>query len=176
MWSVYLLRFQVAVIYFEAMVTKVGVPEWKNGTALFYWFNDPGFGMPEWLTPLLQPLLTHSVAVSAATWGVIIFEATLFLGLVMDKRWRSILLPAGLLFHLAIVFVHGLAIFFCSMAAALILYLRPVEDELRWPVRLGAGARDAMRAILARFEWTILGRASHERLSRADLRVDEQDI
>ena len=128
MSSVWAMRLQIAAIYFEAAVAKVAVPEWKNGTALYYWFNDPGFGMPDWLTPVVSPLLTHAFTVSIATWSVIALEATLFLGLAMDRRWRKLLLPAGLLFHLTIVFVHGLAIFFLAMTAALILYLRPMDE------------------------------------------------
>ena len=134
--SVWAIRLQVAAIYFEASAAKVAVQEWKNGTALYYWFNDPAFGMPDWLAPVVNPVLTHAFTVSMTTWSVIILEATLFLALAMDRRWRRLLLPVGLLFHLAIVFVHGLAIFFLSMAAALILYLWPVDEPFpvltRW--------------------------------------------
>lgn len=31
------IRLQVAVIYFVASTSKLSVPEWSNGTALYYW-------------------------------------------------------------------------------------------------------------------------------------------
>lgn len=157
--SALLMRLQVAAIYFEAAVAKVAVPEWKNGTALYYWFSDPGFGMPDWLEPLLRPVMTNSLGVTVATWSVIVLEATLFLGLTMERRWRRLLLPVALLFHLAIVFVHGLAIFFLSMMAALLVYLRPLEDELHWPMHRINRFRASLRPVMLRFHLVTQARA-----------------
>lgn len=38
------LRVQVAGIYLHAAVGKVGVPEWRDGTALYYWLTSPYVG------------------------------------------------------------------------------------------------------------------------------------
>ena len=122
------LRLQIALIYFEAAVSKLAVQEWKNGTALYYWFTNPGFGMPDWLVPLVNPIITSKYGVTSATWAVVAFEVSLFLALTMPKTWRRMLLPFGILFHLGILIVHGLGIFFLSMAGALILYLWPLEE------------------------------------------------
>lgn len=127
-------RLQVAVIYFHAAVGKMAVPQWANGTAVYYWFTNPAFGAPAWLEPYLLPLITSAVGVTALTWGTIVFELALFLALVSDKRWWPYLLVAGLIFHFGILVVHGLVSFFFSMAGALILYLRPTERPFRLPV------------------------------------------
>jgi antimicrobial peptide system SdpB family protein len=131
MGAVVVLRLQVALIYFEAAVSKLSVEEWKNGTALYYWFTNPGFGMPDWLAPFITPIITNRYGVTTATWGVVAFETTLFLALTMPRGWRRLLLPFGILFHFGILIVHGLGIFFLSMLGALILYLWPLEDAFR---------------------------------------------
>jgi antimicrobial peptide system SdpB family protein len=124
-------RLQVAIIYFQAGIAKLGVPEWANGTALYYWFTHPVHGMSAAVQPLVMPLLTNPLTVTLLTWGVIVLEVALFAGLTMDRRWRPFLLVLGLFFHLGIIIVHGLVSFFFSMAAALILLLRPVDEGFR---------------------------------------------
>lgn len=125
--SLFVIRLQVSLIYFNAGVAKLNVSEWKNGTALYYWFTHKIFGVSPWLEPVLMPLLTNSVSVTFLTWGTIALEILLFMALVMDKRWWPVMLKVGLLFHFGIIVIHGLVTFFFAMAGALILYLRPFE-------------------------------------------------
>lgn len=141
-WVVGLVvRIQVCMIYFQAGVGKIPVEEWANGTAFYYWFTHHYHGADTWLKKLLLPILQTSWGVVSITWGGIIFEVFLFLAIVMpknDKR-RHYLLISGLVFHLSIVLVHGLVSFFFSMAAALILYLRPLDKpfKLNLPLKYG---------------------------------------
>lgn len=127
------IRLQVALVYFHAGVGKMRVEEWSDGTALYYWFTHSAFGASPWLEPFLLPLLASPIIVTSLTWGVIIFELALFLGLAMEKRWWPYLLVLGIFFHLGIIVVHGLVSFFFSMAGALILYLRPIERPFGFP-------------------------------------------
>jgi antimicrobial peptide system SdpB family protein len=136
---------QVAAIYLHASVGKLGVTEWANGTAVYYWFTDPLMGAPRWMRPILDPILRSPVGVMALTWGTIGLEALLAIGPLLAPRARRRLLVAGLCFHLGIVLVHGLVTFFCSMAAALVLLLRRPDE----PFDLRAVAR-AVAPILAR--------------------------
>lgn len=131
--SLLVIRLQVALIYFHAAVGKMDVPEWADGTAVYYWFTHTAFGASPWLEPLLMPFITSPLLVTALTWSVIILELSLFLGLGMDKRWRPWLLVVGLSFHASIIVVHGLISFFFSMTGALILLLRPAEQPFRAP-------------------------------------------
>lgn len=125
-WTV--IRLQVAVIYLHASVGKMSAPEWVNGTAMYYWVQHPLFGVPEELQHYLVAGLSNAFVVTAATWGVMVYELLLAAGLVMERKYRPLLLYTGLLFHLGIVAIHGLGTFFFSMAGALVLYLRAPEN------------------------------------------------
>lgn len=117
------IRVQIAGIYFHAAVGKFAVPQWANGTAVYYVATDPQIGQGAWVAPLFS----QSWVVVGATWGTLLFEAMLFSALLMDKRWRHPLLVAGLLFHGTIIVMHGLFSFFFTMSAALLLFLHPVD-------------------------------------------------
>jgi hypothetical protein len=65
------------------------------------------------------------------TWGVIFFEFLLFLALFINKKYYKYLLAAGLIFHFAIIVIHGLSSFFLAMAAALIFYLAPLGTNFK---------------------------------------------
>lgn len=127
-----LIRVQVAVIYFHAAAGKMPVEQWADGTAVYYWFNNPTFGMCEWIRVILLPVLVNPYTVVLLTWGVIAFEWLLFMGISMRKKYRVHLLVAALLFHFGIVVVHGLFSFFLAMAGALLLYLAPVYNNFRY--------------------------------------------
>ena len=133
------IRLQVAVIYFFACTAKFAVREWANGTALYYWLVHPTFGLSQPLRPVFLPILANPWGVTLLTWGVLVMEALLFTGFLMEHRYRPLLLKAALAFHFGIVIFHGLFTFFLAMAGALILYLRPVDRPFRlmvpWPVR-----------------------------------------
>lgn len=147
------VRLQVAVIYFHAAVAKMGVPEWADGTALYYWLTSPVTGSPIWLDPIVQPVVTSAVGVTALTWGTIVLELALALGLVLPRwTWRPLLI-GGLMLHAGITVLMGLLSFSLAMAAALILYLRPTDQALplpaiaprRWFSREGLALRRAWR-------------------------------
>jgi antimicrobial peptide system SdpB family protein len=131
LFALWAIRLQVAGIYFHASTAKFAVTEWSDGTGLYYWLTDANFGAPPWLMPLIRPLVTHPVSVTVLTWSVLILELFLMAGLVMPKRHWGKLLIAGLALHGGIALVHGLVSFAFAMAGALVLYLRPMEDEFR---------------------------------------------
>lgn len=122
------IRIQVAVIYLIAAVAKFKVPEWINGTALYYWINHSMFGSSGLVNSLLSPFIQNGVVISLMTWGVLAFELILFSGLLMEKRYRKPLMFLGFLFHFSIVIIHGLFSFFFAMAGALVLYLGPIYE------------------------------------------------
>jgi antimicrobial peptide system SdpB family protein len=142
------IRFQLAVLYLHAAFAKCGVPEWQNGTAIYYWLVDPQYGAAEWLQPMILPLLRLPYVLTPVTWGVIALEFALFAGLLAERRYRPILLAAGLSLHLAIAVMHGLISFSLAMAGALILFLRPLDREftadwIEW-VRRSLRARESV--------------------------------
>lgn len=143
------IRFQVAIIYFQACVAKFRVEEWANGTALYYWFIHPTFGLPDWLKPLVMPMLTNSMIITFLTWSILVLVAMLFMGLFMEKKYRPHLLKLGLVFHFGIIIVHGLFSFSLAMTAALILYLRPIEKAFNLPLWVA----DWVKSLKTRFHF-----------------------
>lgn len=159
------IRFQLAILYLHAAFAKCAVTEWQNGTALYYWLVDPQYGVADWLQPAIFPLLRLPFVVAPMTWAVIAFEFALFAGLLAERRYRPILLCGGLLLHAGIALFHGLISFSLAMSGALVLFLRPLDQEfelprltrfprLMWLARLRAtrvtrtpGATGATRAI-----------------------------
>jgi len=124
------IRLQVAVIYLFAFAVKLTVPEWANGTALYYWFLHPVFGLSGWSRAVLASALGSPVVVTLLTWAALAMEALLFMGLLMERRYRPWLFAGGVLFHVGIAITHGLVSFGIIMVAGLVLYLRPAERPL----------------------------------------------
>jgi antimicrobial peptide system SdpB family protein len=129
----FMIRIQVTFVYFEACIGKFKVAEWANGTAIYYWFSNPTFGLSPEAFNFLTPLFSNSIAMVLITWSVLLLEGLLFLGITMQKRYWSYLLVAGLGFHIMIIVVHGLPTFFMAMAGALILFLRPFDEPFKLP-------------------------------------------
>ena len=125
--TLWVVKLQVAFIYFQAGVAKFNVEEWANGTALYYWFNNSLLGASDWLTPFLDMITQSPILVSFSTWGILLLEMLLFAAFFMRKKDRGKLLIVGLIFHFGIILIFGLVSFFCAMTAALLLYLRPFE-------------------------------------------------
>lgn len=126
------IRLQVAVIYFQSSVGKFFVREWADGTAIYYWWNNSVFGMPIWIAPFINYLLSNSFVVSGITYGVLIFELLLFLGLTASIKYRKIMLVVGIFFHFLIIIFHGIFSFFFSITAALILFLYPTYQTMEF--------------------------------------------
>lgn len=160
------VRVQVAAVYLEAAVAKTRVPEWRDGTAVYYWMTDVGFGVDGLRRAIIAPLLTIGPIVAALTWGAITLELFLFAGLLMDRRYRRVFLVLGILFHVTIALVHGLISFGCAMSAALVLYLRPLDQPFVPPETVRRLDAFAHGLAFGRDRWRPLGWLGQER-SRA---------
>lgn len=130
-FSVFLIRLQVAFIYLHAAVGKFEVEEWMNGTALYYWLNHSFFGSSDYLIPWINTILKHDWLVTMSTYGVLVFELALFLALTASKRYRKTLLPLAIAFHFLIIIFHGIFSFFFSIVAGLIIYLHSVNEPFQ---------------------------------------------
>jgi len=125
---IFLLRIQCCVVYLDAAVAKFSVTEWADGTSLYYWMNNNAFGLPTHLH-FLSPIFEDPILLPILTYGVLIFELILAMGLLMSDKYKSSLLLLGLFFHAGIAICFGLVGFFFSMAALLVVYLRPWNKE-----------------------------------------------
>ena len=130
-----IIRLQVAIIYLDAAAAKCAVPEWMNGTVLYYWLTDPSFGAPNWLHGPVMLLVTNGPALTLVTWSVVALEFSLFAGLLAKERYYPLLLAAGVSLHIGIALLHGLVSFSMIMIGALIIFLRPARDEFRFMLK-----------------------------------------
>lgn len=126
--SLVVVRVQMAGLYLHAFVAKTGVEEWVDGTALYYWFNDNDFGLPGLMRVVAEPFLSNWAVVSAITWGSLLVEIVLFLGLAVSPRVRVWLFGLGVMFHGLIAVCMGLWSFSLAMVGALVLYLLPASS------------------------------------------------
>ena len=145
-----LIVIQVSIIYFEAGIAKMSVPEWRNGTALYYWFNNGVFGVPEYLSWVIKPIISSEILLPIFTHGVMVFEVLLFAGILATKKVRRFLLKLGFLFHLGIIFIHGIFGFSIVMWGALVIYLA-YDVELGVTKRIRRFAYKLNNAITQRF-------------------------
>lgn len=129
LFFIYLIQFQMAIIYFHAAIGKLGHNEWSNGTAMYYWLNHSCFGLPEYLS-FIKLFLSNSYFVTFITYGTLILELALFLALLAGKRYKLSLLYLAIFFHLFIIFFMGIFSFFFSVTAGLILYLYPTNTNI----------------------------------------------
>jgi len=141
-----LIRIQVSVVYLFAAVLKFPAEEWANGTALYYFWKHTTFGtagplrsVTDWIgrTALVVPL----------TWSVLLLELCLAAALVAPLRFRRVLLPVAVLFHVGIALTHGLPTFALTMSAALVLYLRPAWLPFHLPEALRRPERQASKRV-----------------------------
>jgi antimicrobial peptide system SdpB family protein len=125
-----LIMVQVAGIYLQASIAKLGVPEWADGTALWYWMRGSQFAPPPWISVITDRVIELPLGVVSLTYGTIIIEFLLAVALFMPPLYRRPVLIAGIALHAGIMVTMGLVSFFFSMAGALTLYLAPVGAEL----------------------------------------------
>ena len=128
-----LIWLQVAIVYLHACVAKLGVTEWADGTAMFYWLRTPGYEPPAFLRPLTEAVTGPAVGVTLFTWSVLVLEFALALARLLPPGPRRVLLVAGLAFHIGIAVVLELVTFGLAMSGALLLYLLPVGHQVRLP-------------------------------------------
>ncbi|EGQ3561272.1 hypothetical protein DJ466_07470 [Staphylococcus pseudintermedius] len=122
------IRIQIAILYLHAFVGKLSNEEWVNGTAIYYYLNDPMLGSPKFLDFLIQPIL-RSDFIPLITWCTLLIQLLLFCGLFIEKRYWKYLFIFSVLFHESIALILGLFSFSFVMTGALILYLIPLETK-----------------------------------------------
>ena len=128
-WSAFfMIRVQMAGVYFVSGISKLAQAEWANGTAMYYWMLTFG-SAPRWILAVVrQPAI-----VVALTWGAIALEVVLAIALILPKKsWRPLLVMA-IAFHVLIACFFGLSSFATAMIAGLLMYLHPIDEPFRLP-------------------------------------------
>lgn len=127
----YAIRFQMAFLYASAAIIRLKNPEWADGTALYYFFNDPMIGTPDFIYKIIEPIITSSLVV-IPTWLTTITELLLFCAFFSNKKYWKIFLFIGISLHITIAIFLGLWSFSLIMISGLILYLHPVEKQFKF--------------------------------------------
>lgn len=125
------IKVQVAIIYINAAIARLKNPEWMDGTALYYFLNDPLLGHPAYLSWLIVPIV-ESKLIILITWGTTITEFVLFAGLFASNKTKKYILALGLLLHLGIAITIGIVTFSIVMIGTLLLYLLAMDRHLNF--------------------------------------------
>lgn len=126
--SIFVIGFQAVILYAQSWIAKLAVPEWTNGTALYYWMNEATFGPPDIRGALTSAVLENPVLSGLATFSVLAVEAALSVSFLLRRNAKHKMLVLGLVFHLGIAVFLGLISFMFSMWALLIVYLGDLRD------------------------------------------------
>ncbi|GGA91153.1 sporulation-delaying protein SdpB family protein [Ornithinibacillus halotolerans] len=127
----FFIRVQVAVIYFHSTIAKLFNPEWRDGTAVYYYLNDPMLGLNDIFLTLVNPILNGPLVV-LPTWGTLILQFVLFAAFFAPKSAWNYYLIIGIVMHEIFALMLGLASFSITMIGALILYLRPLDQPFKF--------------------------------------------
>jgi antimicrobial peptide system SdpB family protein len=127
------VRVQLAIVYGEAAVSKLLVPEWRDGTALYAVSYDPDSGLSAPLQQIASPFLARYPLLATLTWAVIGAELTIAVGILGPRATRRAALALVVVLHAAIVVALGLFSFGIIMiaTAAIACAWRPSPQRLR---------------------------------------------
>ena len=127
-WSLWLLRFQIAVVYVYGGIAKIE-PDWLRGEPMTTWLSRADH------VPLVGPLLTLDGAGVAAAWAGLFFDL-LIVAAVAWRRTRVVALLFAAMFHAINHELFNLGIFPYLAFAALLLFCDPAWPRTTW-YRLG---------------------------------------
>ncbi|AVO03406.1 hypothetical protein A9958_13300 (plasmid) [Staphylococcus simulans] len=129
--SINLIRIQIALLYLDSTVKKLAVKEWMDGTAVYYYINDPIVGFNHFFKSISH-WFVESPLIVIPTWGTLLIQIILFLSLVVPKKYWRYILIAGIFMHEIFALLLGLVSFSITMTGVLILYLTPIEKNFNF--------------------------------------------
>jgi len=105
-WPRRLIQLLIAICYFAAAITKLHTPAFFSGDQMQYWMMTYiYYGQPLGDVFSTIPIISIISAYATVIWEI------LFLGCVWRGWGRTVMLSIGVVFHLATIFMLGLAIF-----------------------------------------------------------------
>lgn len=125
-----MIQLQICVLYFFSFVEKFKGPEWRDGSAFYYWYNNHPFGANDFLHSILNTLINYKISYVFITWGVLLLEVLLFTTFFISQKRKQIFFWFGFAFHFAIWIIHGLGSFYLAMVGGLIIYLLPLDKTI----------------------------------------------
>ena len=111
-------------------MSNLSAPNWTEGTALYYFINDPSLGATGTRLNLLNTLFDFPLLLVLTTYFIIILELFLAISIfIKDSYFKHKLFILGIIFHILIFLIFGIFTFVIVMFSALILLLIPVNKE-----------------------------------------------
>lgn len=131
----HLLRLQVVWVYLNAAIMKTAVPEWQDGTAVYFISLDPMFGTSGPFGPIFDWMVSIPVLSLMMIWGAIITEMSIALLLLGPERYRRIAVWLTVLLHCLFIAMIGLWSFAFVMIGAVLAATGPtatLRDMRGW--------------------------------------------
>ncbi len=133
-WMVWLVRFQIAVVYVFAGLAKAKADWLLDGQPLATWLTA------RTETPIIGPWLDQPAVALAFSWAGFLFDTTIVLWL----SWRRTRLPAFIVligFHALTGYFFNLGMFPFIMTSSALIFFSPSWPRRLWP-RLGDRGTD----------------------------------
>lgn len=132
-WMLYLLRFQVAVVYSNAALAKMGTDWLVHGQPMNIWMSARSE------LPVIGPWLAEPGVALAMSWAGFLYDLTI-VGWLLWRRSRPVAYAVVLVFHGFTWLLFDIGMFPFIMTVATTLFFEP-----DWPRRLGARVRGVAR-------------------------------
>ncbi len=141
-WPIVLVQFQFAVLYLSAAISKMQVPEWFNGTKMFFGMSDPTFS---YINPNF--LLSVPALLAFITWYGFMSEIG-FTFLIWSKGTRRFALAMVVLLHVGIALTMNVHLFSEVMLLGFTALL--TESESTWLLERLRAAKTGVVSVVRR--------------------------
>lgn len=116
-WAQRLVQMQLAVVYCQSSLAKLGGETWCDGTALYYVGRLLDFQkMP------MPWVFNNMLLIKILTWSTLAVELALWT-LIWVKEFRYYILAAGVLLHLGIEWSMNIPLFESQMICAYVVFI-----------------------------------------------------
>lgn len=122
------LRVQLAYIYLDSGLAKLGVADWENGSAEYYIMRDPGFGVAGPLAPIARWITAQPLGSLLVTWSGIAIEVAIGVLILCSHRWRLVALVLDVMLHVSIILSIGLWSFALVMVGSAVVAANPCRS------------------------------------------------
>lgn len=131
-----IICIQISIVYLHSSIDKLKVPEWQDGTAIWYWFTHESFGASYFILDFLKFVLSNSYVIFSLNWSVIIIELLVAMMLFVPKEnmLPRVLFYLALVLHIGVILVHGIFTFSLVMIGSLIFYFK-INPKFIWRLK-----------------------------------------
>lgn len=129
------LRAQVAGIYFHSALAKLAVPDWVNGSAMYYVTREHFFGATGFVGDIMRAVTDTALGTAVLTWGTVLVEALIAVCILGTVRLRQIAVILAVALHVGIIIVLGLWSFGIVMCGAVFVAASLPSSAFRLPRR-----------------------------------------